>query len=128
MNATEALASYMRGRTSPAELQTALRDFITVETDGEGGVHVTYSPERELPHVTFTRADIRSMLDRAINGERLIEEVSDWANLVTLLDAFDLDPADPGPDDVWDVLDKVAHPRLSGIDEPWKLRELGAGL
>jgi hypothetical protein len=126
--ASEALTSFARGKISPVELQNALRDYITVHSDGEGTFRVEYSPKRELPHVTFSRADISAVLDRSIHGELGIEELSQWANLLTLLDAFDLEPGDEEPDDVWDVLDKVAHPKLSGIDEPWKLRDLQAGL
>jgi hypothetical protein len=104
-------------------LKRALSSYARF-TDDEGTSFVEYVVGNPLPHVQFTRANVAVMLERAINHDITLEELAQWANLISLLDAFDLSPDDGNPDEVWDVLDRAAHPQLSGMDEDWKLRDL----
>lgn len=120
-----ALRGFIEGQLSVAGLREALLPHVCFfeEFDGET-VSVIYHPGRSYPHVTFERRHVLAMLERAMEGEVSVEEMSAWANHITLLDFFDLAGDDPQPDQVWNVLTRMAHLEQAGIHDSWKLRQL----
>jgi hypothetical protein len=121
------IESFLRGEIDSSVLLARLEPHVVVTEDDEGRTHVRHNGAR-VPNVQFTRGDVVRALDRVISGEIPLEELAAWANLITLLDFFDLASSDNSGDEVWEVLDRLAHPELTDIDEPWKLRELRASL
>lgn len=117
-----ALRAFVEGLLSASDLLVALQPFLTV-VDSSGTVSVTYA-DTVLPHVVFKREHVAKVLQKCINGEVPIDDVAQWANLMTLLDCFDLHDDAASDDDVWDVLDRMAHPEQAGIEEAWQLRIL----
>jgi hypothetical protein len=128
MKDVNALSAFARGDRSSEELRQALLPHVQFSEGEDGSVSVTYSPEYSQEHVCFVRQDVLRVLDRAIDGDRSIEEMSAWANYMTLLDFFDLTDDDPDPDSVWDALSRMAHPDQGDTNESWKLRGLRASL
>ena len=124
MTQSEALVAFVEGALSVDELRRALSPDVRFSESEDGSLSVEYSTARRYPHVTFSREQVAAMLDRVISGEISLDEVSQWANHMTLLDFFDLTRSDDDPDCVWEVLSRLAHPEQSGADETWKLRNL----
>jgi hypothetical protein len=123
MGAERVLLAFVKGDMNSDSLIAALRPRVMLSEDEDGTIRVNYAGE-PLPHVTFTRADIARVLEAAIANQVTMEELSRWANLITLLDCFDLESSACAGDDVWDILDRLAHPELSGLDDTWRLREI----
>lgn len=119
-----ALASFVRGELTPEALLAGLEPRVVVSREDGTVLRVDYAGE-PIPHVGFTRGDVQKALDRTISGETTLDALSGWANLMTLLDCFDLDPdGEVAGDVVWDVLSRISHPELSGVSDTFRLREL----
>ncbi len=122
-----ALVAFLRGEVSAASLVNTIRAYAVVSDDGDGVTRVDY-PGPALPRVVFSRSDVLRALDRAIDGTITVDELASWAGMLTLLDCFNLDSGDRESDEVWDALDHMAHPAISGLDDTYKLRVLRTGL
>ena len=88
---------------------------MTMDFDDRRSREVHFAPGSPLPTVGFTRAEVQGALKRFLSFELEAEELSDWAAVIRMLDShFDLDPSDPDPDRVWDVIDQLMAPEVSG--------------
>jgi hypothetical protein len=100
---------------------------MELHRDAEGRIFVEYS-DMSLPPVVFEPEDVRAVINRAISGDIEIEEMSEWAEMITLLDCFNLSIEGDAADQVWDVLHRASHPDLTGLGDRWKLRDLLAAI
>lgn len=97
-------------------------DLCTLEDalDGRVRFHFFDTNERSieildpsLPSVVFSAADIEATLRRFLRGDLTRRQVSDWAAVLRMLDAYEL-AAGGRPDTVWNVLDELMAPDAWG--------------
>lgn len=113
-----ALIEFVQGRLAFANLREQLAEAVRLEIDPDGLAEIEFLM-RPLPNVLLRIDDIRSALQRFKRNELSSHELALWASVITLLNCFDLDCADPGECTVvWNILDAIGVPIISNAHEP----------
>lgn len=111
----DALSRFVQGELSVPELSRMLEGSVSLNFTNPGERIVKIAPGSNLAAVEFSRDNIANAIRRFLRFETESDDLSEWAAVIRMLDSyFNLDPRDPDPDTVWDIVDRLMNSGVAG--------------
>jgi len=104
----DALEDFARGALSLPQLRESLAGIVDIDFDDSAARKIKMIEGANLPVIGFGREEVRNMLQRFLNFELDVKDLSDWATVIRMLDLhFTITESEPSLDIVWDVIDEL---------------------
>jgi len=118
-----ALHDFAQGRLRFSQLRELLSGVVELDVAPGGSVEIQFL-SASLPRVRLTVDDVKSAIERFRRGAIGSDELANWASMITLLGVFEINSPDVGERTVvWNILDALSVPSISGAHEPAKLAQ-----